>query len=276
MKKWQCQVCGYIHEGDEPPDQCPVCGADKSMFQQIGAEAEEKSKPAEKAKAETASSKKSRCTVCGYVEEGSPPVHCPVCGAVGTLFEPFTEETSADAGGSPKEEKKTSAPPVIKDPRKVDLGPAPEAGKERYLHIAMQQILNHHVHPVSVHIPNGVLPISFIFLLLAAVFGSDTLRIAACCNMIFVVLSMPLVLFTGYVEWKKRYKGFLSKRFLTKILCAAIVAATSLLVAVWLLVEPDVLSAESGHRFMFLVTNLIMLGAAATAGFIGGKLVFRD
>ncbi len=32
MKKWKCSVCGYIHEGDEPPDQCPVCGAPKEMF----------------------------------------------------------------------------------------------------------------------------------------------------------------------------------------------------------------------------------------------------
>ena len=31
MKKWKCTVCGYIHEGDAAPDQCPLCkvGADK-------------------------------------------------------------------------------------------------------------------------------------------------------------------------------------------------------------------------------------------------------
>ena len=31
-KRWRCTVCGYIHEGDEPPDVCPVCGADRSQF----------------------------------------------------------------------------------------------------------------------------------------------------------------------------------------------------------------------------------------------------
>ncbi len=31
-KKWKCTVCGYIHEGDQPPDECPVCGAAKSQF----------------------------------------------------------------------------------------------------------------------------------------------------------------------------------------------------------------------------------------------------
>ncbi len=32
VKRWQCTVCGYIHEGHEPPEFCPVCGADKSKF----------------------------------------------------------------------------------------------------------------------------------------------------------------------------------------------------------------------------------------------------
>ncbi|MEJ2470516.1 MAG: hypothetical protein P8Y91_00595 [Desulfuromonadales bacterium] len=31
-KRWQCSVCGYIHTGEEPPETCPVCGADRSQF----------------------------------------------------------------------------------------------------------------------------------------------------------------------------------------------------------------------------------------------------
>lgn len=33
MKKWICTVCGYIHEGMEPPEKCSMCGAPKEMFQ---------------------------------------------------------------------------------------------------------------------------------------------------------------------------------------------------------------------------------------------------
>ncbi|MFR4670255.1 MAG: rubredoxin-like domain-containing protein, partial [Intestinibacter bartlettii] len=25
MKKWVCQVCGYIYEGETAPEECPVC-----------------------------------------------------------------------------------------------------------------------------------------------------------------------------------------------------------------------------------------------------------
>jgi len=32
MKKWVCPVCGYVYEGENPPDKCPQCGVDGSKF----------------------------------------------------------------------------------------------------------------------------------------------------------------------------------------------------------------------------------------------------
>jgi len=32
MKKYVCLVCGYVHEGDEAPEQCPICKAPKEKF----------------------------------------------------------------------------------------------------------------------------------------------------------------------------------------------------------------------------------------------------
>ncbi len=32
MSKWVCSVCGYVHEGDEPPEKCPVCNAPDTKF----------------------------------------------------------------------------------------------------------------------------------------------------------------------------------------------------------------------------------------------------
>lgn len=34
-KKFICVVCGYVHEGDEAPEKCPVCGAPKSKFKEL-------------------------------------------------------------------------------------------------------------------------------------------------------------------------------------------------------------------------------------------------
>ena len=32
MKKWVCPVCGYVHEGDTPPEKCLQCGVAGSKF----------------------------------------------------------------------------------------------------------------------------------------------------------------------------------------------------------------------------------------------------
>ena len=32
MKKYVCPVCGYVHEGDAPPEKCPQCGVPGSKF----------------------------------------------------------------------------------------------------------------------------------------------------------------------------------------------------------------------------------------------------
>ena len=32
MKKWVCSVCGYVHEGEVPPEQCPICKQPADKF----------------------------------------------------------------------------------------------------------------------------------------------------------------------------------------------------------------------------------------------------
>ena len=32
MKKFVCTVCGYVHEGDAAPAECPICKAPAEKF----------------------------------------------------------------------------------------------------------------------------------------------------------------------------------------------------------------------------------------------------
>ena len=32
MAKWVCSVCGYVYEGENPPEQCPICKAPAEKF----------------------------------------------------------------------------------------------------------------------------------------------------------------------------------------------------------------------------------------------------
>ncbi|NQT92655.1 MAG: FAD-dependent oxidoreductase [Lentisphaerae bacterium] len=87
---WRCTVCGYVHQGAEPPEFCPVCGALPEEFE-----------PYDPPQATLAASVADqwRCLNCDYVHEGAgPPDECPVCGAPARRFEPVQEAAGPVAG----------------------------------------------------------------------------------------------------------------------------------------------------------------------------------
>lgn len=215
MKKWQCSVCGYIHEGPEPPEKCPVCGADKSKFVELVEEA-----PSEQA-----------------------------------------EET-------PSPEMDSGKPEVAQASQKDS--------SQGLRDVVMDLMVKQHAHPISVHIPNGLLPVSVLFVFIATVFGCNTLGQAAFYNLAVVALAMPFVIFSGYVDWQKRFGGNLTKFFVIKMICAGIVTVTVTITVIWAYVDPGIVSESSNNRFIFILLCLIMFVAAATAGFFGGKLVFKE
>jgi len=207
MKKWECKVCGYIHTGDEPPETCPVCGADKSQFIEV------------------------------LEKEIEPP------------------QTSA-----PPQEKTARAepPPLLSYESMTDL------------------MVKHHVHPIVVHFPNGVVPVAATFIFLAAMFSITGLELASFYNMIFVLLTLPMVLFSGFNEWKKKYKSSMTSLFKIKIISAFIVVACAVIIVIWRMASPEILQTPSTGRTGFFLLHLVMLAATGIAGHIGGKLVFKD
>jgi uncharacterized membrane protein len=211
MKKWECTVCGYIHTGEQPPEICPVCGADRSKFIEIT----------------------------------------------------DVKEASADGGINEKSSQAESSPMI-------------EAPPSTLLGLANNLLIKHHLHPISVHIPNGMVPAIVVFIFLAVFFHAPTLAKAAFYNSMFVLLSLPVVLYTGFNEWQKKYKASMTRMFIAKISAAGVVTVTSVIIVVWYLINPEIAQPGSGFRSIFLLIHLVMLAATGIAGFIGGKLVFKD
>ena len=200
MKKWKCTVCGYIHEGDEPPENCPVCGVGSEYFEEIEGQEEEKG-----------------------VQDTAAPEREPVAEKA--------ELTGLSA-----------------------------------------QVMKHHLHPITVHTPNGVLPVGLVFLALATLFGLTGFELAAFYNLVFVLLVMPAVIATGVIVWRYRYKGAKTKVFITKIAASFIVTVSLVGLVVWRIIDPTV-TTTSG-KWIYLLICLVMVGAAGLAGHLGGKLVF--
>jgi uncharacterized membrane protein len=135
-------------------------------------------------------------------------------------------------------------------------------------------MVRHHAHPVSVHFPNGVLPVVVAMYILAFLFGATSLAKAGFYNMIAVVLALPFVIFAGYVEWEKKYNRAMTVLFRVKIAAAGVTAATALISLVWFLIDGGVLDSSLG--WLFILLNVVMLASAGIAGHLGGKLVFKD
>jgi len=171
MKKWQCSVCNYIHEGEEPPEKCPICGADRNKFVE-------------------------------FTENGN-------------ASEDNTETGTVEVAPSTISEKITTF------------------------------ILANHIHPITIHGPNGIIPMAVLFLVLAAVLQLPGFGNAAYLSLIFVLLSMPPVLLSGYLTWQKKYKG--AKTSVFKIKIASSCVATIILIGLiaWKTARPDILGAAS-------------------------------
>ncbi len=280
MKRWQCTVCGYIHKGDEPPEKCPVCGADKSLFK-LMEEATEQSGGPEPARETPSGVTKWRCTVCGYIHKGEePPEQCPVCGADKSKFVPYEEEKEEEkkeAEPSTEESDSRGKPEQTNHPASSDLLAKIQAKlKEAPYKDIMQMLTKYHGHPIAVHIPNGLLPICVLFTFFAVMFGSANFAVAARYNTCFVALIMPLVIATGLVDWQNRFNNAITQVFKVKFACAGIVTFLSLVLAFWWIGNPDLYLQGVGGNLFFLLLNLLNLTAAIVAGWYGGKLVFHN
>lgn len=225
MKKWQCTVCGYIHEGEEPPEECPVCGADKSKFVLL------QEKPT------------------GTIPKESDPADSQIEENFKTKPTTSTAETS--------------------DTRSATAFPS-----ERFDKLG-QLLTRFHGHPIAVHIPNGLLPVAVLFSLIALMFGSQGFATAAKYNTIAVALAMPLVIFTGLVDWNNRYGRRMTHVFIVKMICAGIVTVLSFVVGIWWFINPAMYTRGFGASGFFVFLNLVNLAAAIVAGWYGGKLVFK-
>ncbi len=202
-----------------------------------------------------------QCTVCKYIhKEDNPPEKCPICGVDASKF------VEIDEASIP--EKKTRRKPL----KKKEVSGKPE-GKTVFEKIK-NLLIKHHAHPVSVHTPNGILPAAVLLWVLAWLFDSPFLAKVAMINLIFVIIALPFVIFTGILEWQKKYASAMSPVFKLKILSAVLTMTTCIISLVWYLLDPNILSTPKA--WVFITINLIMVAAAGIAGHIGGKLVFKD
>lgn len=208
--------------------------------------------------------KKWRCSVCRYIHEGdNPPTKCPVCNVSADKFEEVVETTEVIEKKSKSEKQK------VKTRQEFLLLDSP-----KWFGKITDFLAKHHAHPVSVHTPNGVLPVAVFLFCVSWAIGFELFSKAGFINLVFVLLTLPFVVFTGVIEWQKKYLGAMTMFFKIKIIAAIIVCTGCLISLIWYIINPDILSSPKALGFILI--NLVSLIAAGIAGHIGGKLVFKE
>lgn len=259
IKQWRCTISGYLHSGVAPPEKCPICEATADMFEEVVEHTEKQ------VEAESTEARRWRCTICGHIHTGpEPPESCPICAA------PKSKFVEIDAAGKAIGE-------LVPDPEEtaaLAIEDGSEAHESSFFNKIARLILKFHLHPITAHFPNGILPAVLIFLCICVLFQIPVLEKVAFYNLIFVLVMLPAVLVTGFAEWQQRYKGAKTALFITKILCAIVVLGSVNILVFWRLIDPQVAMTGSPYQYVYLGIAAVMLGAAGIAGHLGGKLVF--
>lgn len=362
MTQWKCQVCGYVHEGDEPPEACPVCGVGPDQFDRVDDavtddEPSESSESSEAAEPSEPAADRWRCSVCGYIHEGpEPPEVCPVCGVGPDKFQPAGEDEpqkveptdeEPPAGDDPDSVKATAVaadragpddptaeykaiqpPPAVEEPSAIsepawpeeDAAPVPAptqrprarggkrwrctvcnyihegdgppdtcplcgAGKDAFVldedsaehgHEGLGGLIERlHAHPVTAHFPNGSLPLSLLFWIAFLVLGDDSLERTSFYLLLISAAVAPVTFLTGLSDASHRFGGIGTGVFPEKIRWGIALSVIGLGLAAWRLAAgwawvPDTTTTIVLYTALLAAAN----GLAVRLGLLGGKLIF--
>lgn len=133
---------------------------------------------------------------------------------------------------------------------------------------------NLHLHSISVHFTNGLYPVAVFFLVLYKIFQQDSFRLTYYNLLVLASFYAPISFFTGFIEWKQKYKGARVKIFLKKIKYGIVLLSLGSLCALWAFASPDILLDSGSLHFIFLVLNLAIIPVVTYLGYLGGKLIF--
>lgn len=139
----------------------------------------------------------------------------------------------------------------------------------------VEQILNQHPHPISVHFPIALCLAAAVFTFLGVITPLPYMAEASYYNLILAALGTPVSIVTGVLSWYYNYSGiwthiYRMKTYLSILLVVLLSAAFAILFAAL-----DGVVAGSG--FWYWAYTVVVLAMAPTVvglGYYGGKITF--
>ncbi len=131
-------------------------------------------------------------------------------------------------------------------------------------------------HPIFVHFPQGLFPVSCAVFLLYLATGARDFEVGAFLMAAAGAAAAPVTAFTGFLDWKIRYKGYMTSVFRIKIVGAFVLMALSIPAVLLRFLAPEVAALPlSGWGFAYAGLLAACVATCVVLGHYGGKLVFH-
>lgn len=131
-------------------------------------------------------------------------------------------------------------------------------------------------HPVFVHFPQALFPVAFASFVLYLVTGNDLFERGTFLMMVFALAATPVTMITGYIDWKVRYKGYMTPVFKIKIVTGFVLVGLSLSAVLLRALVPEVAMLPlSGLGWLRAALLAGCVASCVVEGHYGGKLVFH-
>src|SRR5512143_715226 len=131
-------------------------------------------------------------------------------------------------------------------------------------------------HPIFVHFPQALFPVAFASFVLYLVTGAGQFETGAYVAAAFGALGAPFTTITGFLDWKFRYKAYMTSVFRIKITGAFVLIALSIPAVLLRSLVPDVAALPlSGAGYGYAGLLAACVATCVVLGHYGGKLVFH-
>ena len=131
-----------------------------------------------------------------------------------------------------------------------------------------------HPHPAAVHLPIGLILGTFLFEIMAFVFGSLMTEWASVCCLIVVTLSLPAVIVTGLFTWWVNYECESGSIINWKRRLAYLSFVVALICLILRYHITDPLAMADPFVLVYVAALVVLTAIISTVGYLGGLLTF--
>jgi uncharacterized membrane protein len=133
-----------------------------------------------------------------------------------------------------------------------------------------------YLHPIFVHFPQALFPVAFASFVLYLGTGEILFESGTYLMTAFGLAATPVTMITGYIDWKVRYKGYMTSVFRIKIVTGFVLIGLALAAVLLRILVPETARLPlSGLGWLRAGLLAGCVASCVVEGHYGGKLVFH-